>query len=74
MWVSAGQVGPPGGDKLSLDEAAAHFALWAIMKSPLVISADLRFAATLKVASACVIANMRPNCMEAYKFCWPLRC
>lgn len=32
------------GSKFSLDEAAAHMALWAILKSPMIISADLRRA------------------------------
>ena len=34
------QIGPQG--KLSTTEASAHMALWAILKSPLIIGADLR--------------------------------
>ena len=33
--------------KLSKDEEAAHFALWAIAKAPLLISTDLRQATLL---------------------------
>ena len=36
------QIGPKS--KLSNDEAAAHFALWAILKAPLIISVDLKCA------------------------------
>jgi alpha-galactosidase len=31
-----------GNGRLSLGEQRAHFALWAVMKSPLLIGADLR--------------------------------
>lgn len=41
------QIGPQG--KLSATEASAHMALWAILKSPLIIGADLRYG---KVPSA----------------------
>lgn len=40
-WAWA-QVGLPGSKKLSLAEQQSHFALWALMKSPLIIGADLR--------------------------------
>ena len=36
------EVGLPGSLQLSLDQQQAHFALWALVKSPLVIGADLR--------------------------------
>ena len=36
------EVGLPGSKMLSLLEQQAHFALWAIIKSPLLIGADLR--------------------------------
>lgn len=35
-------MGLPGSKKLSLAEQQSHFALWALMKSPLIIGADLR--------------------------------
>ena len=38
------EVGPPGNAKLTLAEQRAHFALWALIKSPLLIGADLRSA------------------------------
>ena len=47
----SGQVGVPGGAALSHDEAAAQFALWAILKSLLVVSADLRFVSCKLLAS-----------------------
>ena len=37
------QVGSPGGSKLTYTEQRSHFALWAIVKSPLIIGADLRY-------------------------------
>lgn len=40
--VHTAQIGP--NSKLSHDEAAAHFALWAIAKAPLLISTNLRQA------------------------------
>ena len=39
----AAQVGNAG---LSLPEQRAHFALWAIMKSPLLVGCDLRTASS----------------------------
>lgn len=36
------QVGKPVGQKLSHTEQRAHFALWALIKSPLIIGCDLR--------------------------------
>ena len=36
------EVGLPGSALLSLEQQQAHFALWAIVKSPLVIGANLR--------------------------------
>ena len=36
------QVGKPAGQKLSHTEQRAHFALWALIKSPLIIGCDLR--------------------------------
>lgn len=36
------QVGWPGGALLSDAEQRAHFALWAILKSPLIFGNDLR--------------------------------
>ena len=36
------QVGEPVSEDLTVDEMKSHFALWAIAKSPLFISADLR--------------------------------
>ncbi|KAK9812150.1 hypothetical protein WJX73_000379 [Symbiochloris irregularis] len=36
------EVGPPGNAKLTLAEQRAHFALWAVIKSPLIIGADLK--------------------------------
>ena len=38
------EVGPPGNALLSLDQQQAHFALWALVKSPLTIGADLKCA------------------------------
>lgn len=35
-------MGSPGGSGLTFTEQRAHFALWAIIKSPLIIGADLR--------------------------------
>ena len=35
-------MGSPGGSALTYTEQRAHFALWAIIKSPLIIGADLR--------------------------------
>ena len=35
-------MGSPGGSGLTYTEQRAHFALWAIIKSPLIIGADLR--------------------------------
>eukprot|EP00884_Botryococcus_braunii_P016364 jgi/Botrbrau1/3410/Bobra.0337s0043.4 len=43
-------VGLPGSQKISLNEQQAHFALWAIMKSPLVIGADMRLMTKEQVA------------------------
>ena len=37
------QVGGPGGSKLTYTEQRSHFALWAIIKSPLILGADLRY-------------------------------
>ena len=37
------QVGSPGGSKLTYTEQRSHFALWAVIKSPLIIGADLRY-------------------------------
>ncbi|CAK0783007.1 hypothetical protein CVIRNUC_006202 [Coccomyxa viridis] len=36
------EVGSPGGSKLTYTEQRSHFALWAVIKSPLIIGADLR--------------------------------
>ena len=36
------QVGEPVSENLTPEEMQSHFALWAIAKSPLMISADLR--------------------------------
>ena len=36
------EVGLPGSKDLLLIEQQAHFALWAIIKSPLLIGADIR--------------------------------
>ena len=36
------QIGEPLSEELTMDEIRSHFALWAIAKSPLFISADLR--------------------------------
>ncbi len=36
------QVGDPGGKALTYTEQRSHFALWALIKSPLLIGADLR--------------------------------
>ncbi|CAL8470506.1 g10048 [Coccomyxa elongata] len=36
------EVGDPGGKALTYTEQRAHFALWALIKSPLLIGADLR--------------------------------
>ena len=38
-------MGGPGGSKLTWEEQRAHFALWAIIKTPLLIGADLRCGA-----------------------------
>ena len=40
--VCVAQVGSPGGSKLTYTEQRSHFALWAVIKSPLIIGADLR--------------------------------
>ena len=37
------QIGEPLSEELTMDEIRSHFALWAIAKSPLFISADLRY-------------------------------
>ena len=43
MWRPPGrQVGEPVSEDLTLDEMRSHMAIWAIAKSPLMISADLR--------------------------------
>ncbi len=38
------QIGEPLSEELTMDEIRSHFALWAIAKSPLFISTDLRCA------------------------------
>lgn len=38
------EIGPPGNKLLTLSEQRAHFALWALIKSPLIIGADIRQA------------------------------
>lgn len=43
-------MGSPGGSKLTYTEQRAHFALWAIIKSPLIIGADLRCVIFLAAA------------------------
>lgn len=35
------EVGLPGSARLTLVEQQAHFGLWALIKSPLIIGADL---------------------------------
>ena len=41
-WACPLQIGEPVSEDLTIDEMKSHFALWAIAKSPLVISSDLR--------------------------------
>ncbi len=44
-WFPHGvQIGEPVSEDLTLDEMRSHMALWAIAKSPLMISADMRCA------------------------------
>ena len=50
------EVGPPGNGLLSLDQQQAHFALWALVKSPLTIGADLRCAVSEhRACGACML-------------------
>ncbi len=42
LYVFAVQIGLPGSTNLNLQQQQAHFALWSIMKSPLIIGADMR--------------------------------
>ena len=56
-----------GNGKLSPGEQRAHFALWAVMKSPLLVGADLRSIhpdslAILKAKVGWLGARSRPAC------------
>ena len=57
------EVGLPGSKALSTDQQQAHFALWAIVKSPLVIGSDLRCA----LYAACAA---RALCASCAAFMW----
>ena len=54
------EVGLPGSQQLSLKEQQAHFALWALVKSPLIIGADLRLAANCLQTVHCTPSNHTP--------------
>ena len=41
------QLGVPNGSGFSDDEQRSHFALWAILKSPLILGTDLTYGDTL---------------------------
>ena len=41
------QLGVPNGIGFSHDEQRSHFALWAILKSPLILGTDLTYGDTL---------------------------
>lgn len=54
------QVGKPVGQKLSHTEQRAHFALWALIKSPLIIGCDLR-CCTAVASRCCYDAGAAPE-------------
>ena len=64
MSLFAQQLGAPGGALLTNNEATAHFALWSIIKTPLIFGADLRemdnFTLGLLTAPELIAFNQDP--------------
>ncbi len=65
--ISIIQVGSPGGSALTFTEQRAHFALWAIIKSPLIIGADLRCLSTPPFSN--MLSERHSVCLDLISVC-----